>query len=219
MEIDLADRLDDLICTFDKAVNDGPSDIFIAIIGWLVFAGGIFLVVGYIINNLRSTLSPATSVSTLDEKVNGSTKDDSSKDETNSSRYIGTPNDFEYNVSINTKEESDNIKTSTTTSNNELSKASVSKNEAFEQKKNFEALDPPVFPKTRSNKNESISADQDEISKPSGLANGNSNIGKEFLSNGKDSIENEVISYLISYNIYLTWQTSHLENNINIIFL
>ena len=114
MEIDLADRLDDLICTFDKAVSDGPSDIFVAIGGWLVLAVGIFLTIGYIINNLRSTLSPANSVSTLDTKLNGSKKDICNQDNSDSSQHVGTSNDIKYSISANTDGKHGSFQKSTT---------------------------------------------------------------------------------------------------------
>ena len=148
MEIDLADRLDDLICTFDKAVSDGPSDIFVAIGGWLVLAVGIFLTIGYIINNLRSNLSPANSVSTLDSKLNGSKKDVHDKDNSNSSHHVGTSNDITYSSSANTDGEHANFQKSTT-SEKEAKEAPISIDETSKLKKNFDALDPPVFTITK----------------------------------------------------------------------
>ena len=196
MEIDLADRLDDLICTFDKAVNDGPSDIFVAIAGWLLFAGGIFLAIGYIINNLRSTLSPANSVSTLDTKLNGSAKDVNINESTNSSKLHKTANGSEYNNYTKTEENSDGIKTSNT-ANNELTESLLSKNEPSKPEKVFGALDPPSFSKLSEQQNGSLPRNKREISSPVGLANGDSNLTKGFLSTGKDSIEDEVNSRFI----------------------
>ena len=186
MEIDLADRLDDLICTFDKAVSDGPSDIFVAIGGWLVLAVGIFLTIGYIINNLRSNLSPANSVSTLDTKLNGSKKDVYDIDNSRSSQYAGTLNDIEYSISTNTDGKHSNFQKSAT-SDNEAKEASVSIDETSKLKKNFDALDPPVFTITKEHTNGSLPSGQNEILSPPKLVNGDSD-----FRNRQDSIENEV---------------------------
>ena len=186
MEIDLADRLDDLICTFDKAVSDGPSDIFVAIGGWLVLAVGIFLTIGYIINNLRSNLSPANSVSTLDTKLNGSKKDICNKDNLDSSQHVGTSNDFQYSISANTDGKHGNFQKSTT-SDKEAKEELGCIDETSKLKKNFDALDPPVFIITKEHTNGSLPTGQNEISSPSGPVNGDSD-----FRYAKDSIENEV---------------------------
>ena len=186
MEIDLADRLDDLICTFDKAVSDGPSDIFVAIGGWLVLAVGIFLTIGYIINNLRSNLSPANSVSTLDTKLNGSKKDICNQDNSDSSQHVETSNDIKYSISANTDGKHGNFQKSTT-SDKKAKEELVSIDETSKLKKNFDALDPPVFTITKEHTNGSLPTGRNEISSPSGSANGDSD-----FRYAKDSIENEV---------------------------
>ena len=188
MEIDLADRLDDLICTFDKAVNDGPSDILVAIIGWLVFAGGIFLAVGYIINNLRTTLSPANSVSTLGTELSGSKKDIHDKNDSGSSQYTGISSNFNCDIDSSTGRTNDITQTFSTV-NKEEKEVPSSPSETSKPKKNFDALDPPVFTIT---KNGTVSHGPNETSSPPELSNGDSSTKKGFLVSAKDCNENEV---------------------------
>ena len=213
MEIDLADRLDDLICTFDKAVNDGPSDIFLAIVGWLLFAGAIFLAVGYIINNLRSTLSPANSVSTLDTKLSGIAKDVNINENTNSANHTKPATDSEHNICAKTEEICDGIKTSNTL-NNELTEQLLSKNESFKTGNVFGALDPPLFSKLTEHQNGSLPTNKSEISSPEGHTNRNSDSKKGFLLNGKDSIEDEVSNHVLYHTIIKNIDNIKLlENN------
>ena len=70
MDLDLAEGLDDLICTLDKAVNSGSSDIFVAIFWWLVFAATTFITVGYIIHSLKEAGPPDQEESTVDTIIN-----------------------------------------------------------------------------------------------------------------------------------------------------
>ena len=70
MDLDLAEGLDDLICTLDKAVNSGSSDIFVAIFWWLVFAAATFIAVGYIIHSLKESVHPDKEESTADTIIN-----------------------------------------------------------------------------------------------------------------------------------------------------
>ena len=57
MDNDLADALDDMICAADKVVADPSTDVLIAIVGWIVLAGGVFAATKYIVKNI--TLTPA----------------------------------------------------------------------------------------------------------------------------------------------------------------
>ena len=69
MENDLADSLDDLICTFDKAVSDGVSDVLAVLVGWLFFAGGIFLATNYILKTATSSTSALHELPTADNNT------------------------------------------------------------------------------------------------------------------------------------------------------
>ena len=191
MEIDLADRLDDLICTFDKAVSDGPSDIVVAILGWFVFAGGFCLAIGYIVHNLRSSIS--IDIQDAAPVVHLTDNTSEIKAETEIGAYNGhaIASDTDHQAIATS---SDNTSLTTRISSLEIDLANTSEptDDAHKPKPSFVALDPPIFPTPTEQTNEHMvssnhvnkSVEKEVPVDSDPMLNG--------LLNGKDSIINDV---------------------------
>ena len=190
MEIDLADRLDDLICTFDKAVGDGPSDIVVAIFGWLVFAAGIFLAIGYIINNLRRSLSTDRLDAITGSKLLESTEELTSKNGKNISNTHVKTKHTEYQGNISTNGNID-VNTLPNNSRNESIKAVAAEDGDINRKRSFSALDPREFSNPKERENDSSNPHEAET-KPPEKEHLDSDLNGFVLLNGKDSITCDV---------------------------
>ena len=148
MDLDLAEGLDDLICTLDKAVNSGSSDIFVAIFWWLVFAAATFIAVGYIIHSLKESVHPDKEESTADTIIN----DDKTHKSINGDLSTSVPDDIGKDAQLLSS-------ASDTIQNNLISPEVISEAKianASEQikvtetvKTSFAALDPPSFSKSK----------------------------------------------------------------------
>ena len=191
MEIDLADRLDDLICTFDKAVGDGPSDIVVAIFGWLVFAAGIFLALGYIINNLRPSLSTDHLNAIPGSKLLGGTEEFREKNDKNiSNTHVGT-NDKEYQVNTSSNDNIDTNKLPNQFQKDPI-KDVVAVDGDINRKPSFSALDPPEFSKQKEQENDASQSYKAETKPTEKEKLINSDLNRFSLLNGKDSITYDV---------------------------
>ena len=148
MDLDLAEGLDDLICTLDKAVNSGSSDIFVAIFWWLVFAATTFIVVGYIIHSLKESGPPDKEESTADAIVN----DDKTHNSINGDLTISVSDDIGKDAqllsSVSDKIQN-NLISPEVISEAKTSNASEQIKVAETVKTSFAALDPPSFSKSK----------------------------------------------------------------------
>ena len=194
MEIDLADRLDDLICTFDKAVGDGPSDIVVAIFGWLVFAAGFFLAIGYIINKLRPSLSTEHLDAIPGSKLLGGTEEFGGKDDKNiPNTHVGTK-DTEYQVNTSSNDNIDINKLPNQSRKDPLKDVAAVDGD-INRKPSFSALDPPEFSKPKEEENDASYPYKAETKPPEKANLIDSDLNRFPLLNGKDSVTCDVRVY------------------------
>ena len=148
MDLDLAEGLDDLICTLDKAVNSGSSDILVAIFWWLVFAATTFIVVGYIIHSLKESGPPDKEKSTADAIVNDDKTHNSINGDLSASVSDDIGKDAQLLSSVSDKIQN-NLISPEVISEAKTSNASEQIKVAETVKTSFAALDPPSFSKSK----------------------------------------------------------------------
>ena len=148
MDLDLAEGLDDLICTLDKAVNSSSSDIFVAIFWWLVFAATTFIAVGYIIHSLKESGPPDKEESTVDTIINDGKTQNSINGDLSTAVSDDIGKDAQLLSSVSDKVQKNLI------SPEVISEAKIANtSEQIELpetvKTSFAALDPPSFSKSK----------------------------------------------------------------------
>ena len=148
MDLDLAEGLDDLICTLDKAVNSSSSDIIVAIFWWLVFAATTFIAVGYIIHSLKEAGPTDKEESTANTIINdGKTHSGINGDiSTSVSDDIG--NDAQPLSSVSDKKQTNSISPEVV-SEAKIANTSEQIKVVETVKTSFAALDPPSFSKSK----------------------------------------------------------------------
>ena len=204
MEIDLADSLDDLICTFDKAVSGGSSDILVAISWWLVIAGAIFLAVGYIVINLRASLATDTQDSTVDSPASGYLVDTDLEDESNKTGTHCVKEDLNCEKSVSSYDKVEK-ETLTNILENEATRSSTSNTENQKTAPKFAALDPPGFYRQQEKKNgSSLPIRNDILSSDREKSSDGSDPNQNVLINGQHSPTYNVRlgRYTISFNVF-----------------
>ena len=148
MDLDLAEGLDDLICTLDKAVNSGSSDIFVAIFWWLVFAATTFIAVGYIIHSLKeagptdkeeSTANTIINDGKAHSRINGDISTSVSDDIGNDAQLLSSASDKKQTNSISPE----------VVSEAKIANTSEQIKVVETVKTSFAALDPPSFSKSK----------------------------------------------------------------------
>ena len=147
MENDLADTLDDLICTFDKGVSDVTSDILLAFVGWLVFAAGIFLLTTYIIKS-----TPPSSATEQESPTALPLNDPTRGFEGQEQNKLNSPID-DVTDSHTNKDTTANIVDKQTPSPldiypNDNNGAMIVENTGLKSNLGFSPVDPPTFTKT-----------------------------------------------------------------------
>ena len=148
MDLDLAEGLDDLICTLDKAVNSGSSDIFVAIFWWLVFAAATFIAVGYIIHSLKESVHPDKEESTADTIIN----DDKTHKSINGDLSTSVPDDIGEDAQLLSSASDtiqNNLISSEVISEAKIANTSEQIKVTETVKTSFAALDPPSFSKSK----------------------------------------------------------------------
>ena len=148
MDLDLAEGLDDLICTLDKAVNSSSSDIFVAIFWWLVFAAATFIAVGYIIHSLKESGPPDKEESTADAIINDGKTQNSRNGDLGISISDDIGKDAQLLSSVSDKIQN-NLISPEVISDAKIANTSEQIKESETVKTSFAALDPPSFPKSK----------------------------------------------------------------------
>ena len=157
MDLDLAEGLDDLICTLDKAVNSSSSDIFVAIFWWLVFAATTFIAVGYIIHSLKESGPPDKEESTADTIIKDNKTQNSINGDLSTSISDDVAKDAELLSSVGDNIQNNSISPEVI-SEAKIANTSEQIKVAETVKTSFAALDPPSFSKS---KKESTNATQE----------------------------------------------------------
>ena len=144
MDLDLAEGLDDLICTLDKAVNSSSSDILVAIFWWLVFAATTFITVGYIIHSLKESGPPDKEESTVDTIINDGKTQNSINGDLSTAVSDDIGKDAQLLSSVSDKIQN-NVISPEVISEAKLANTSEQIKVAETVKTSFAALDPPSF--------------------------------------------------------------------------
>ena len=148
MDLDLAEGLDDLICTLDKAVNSGSSDIFVAIFWWLVFAATTFIAVGYIIHSLKEADPPDKEESTANTIIDDGKTHNSSNGDLSTSVSYDIGKDELLLSGVSDKIQNNSISPELI-SEAKIDNTSEQTKVAETVKPSFAALDPPSFSKSK----------------------------------------------------------------------
>ena len=148
MDLDLAEGLDDLICTLDKAVNSSSSDILVAIFWWLVFAATTFIAVGYIIHSLKESGPPDKDESTADTIINDDRTSNGINGDLRTSVSDANGKDAQVLSSVSEKILI-NLISPEVISDAKIANTSEQIKVAETVKTSFAALDPPSFSKSK----------------------------------------------------------------------
>ena len=148
MDLDLAEGLDDLICTLDKAVNSSSSDIIVAIFWWLVFAATTFIAVGYIIHSLKESGPPDKDESTADTIINDDRTSNGINGDLRTSVSDANGKDAQVLSSVSEKILI-NLISPEVISDAKIANTSEQIKVAETVKTSFAALDPPSFSKSK----------------------------------------------------------------------
>ena len=148
MDLDLAEGLDDLICTLDKAVNSSSSDIIVAIFWWLVFAATTFIAVGYIIHSLKESGPPDKDESTADTIINDDRTSNGINGDLRTSVSDDNGKDAQVLSSVSDKILR-NLISPEVISDAKIANTSEQIKVAETVKTSFAALDPPSFSKSK----------------------------------------------------------------------
>ena len=148
MDLDLAEGLDDLICTLDKAVNSSSSDILVAIFWWLVFAATTLIAVGYIIHSLKESGPPDKDESTADTIINDDRTSNGINGDLRTSVSDANGKDAQVLSSVSEKILR-NLISPEVISDAKIANTSEQIKVAETVKTSFAALDPPSFSKSK----------------------------------------------------------------------